>query len=110
MRANLDRPMANKPSVVSHPSRFRRRYEQAVHNQQIFDLERLWYSVEDDTSSFARHLVQLIERLGDKYEVEELIAKYKFTGHSDLTVDEAIAIKQELVQIDELLEQLEQGS
>ena len=103
-QAYLKQAQYNQP-----PPRFRQRYEQAVHDQQIFDLERLWYSVEDDTSSFARHLVQLIERLGEQYEVEELIAKYKFTGRSALTIDEAIAVKQELLQIDELLEQLEQA-
>ena len=32
------------------------------------------------SSPFARQLVQLVDRLGDKYQVDELAAKYEFTG------------------------------
>ena len=91
------------------PARFRSRYDQAVRDQQIYDLERLWYSVEDDASLFARQLVQLIERLGEKYEIEELISKYDFSGRTEMSVEQALAIKQELEQIDELLKQLEEA-
>ena len=44
-----------------------------------------------------------------KYQVEELAAKYNFTGHTSLTVPEALAIKEELEKIDELLKQLEEA-
>ncbi|MCH2128818.1 MAG: VWA domain-containing protein [Pirellulaceae bacterium] len=91
------------------PSKFRNLFNQAVREQQIYDLERLWYAVDDDTAPFARRLVQLIERLGEKYEIEELVSKYQFQGHTGLTVEQALAVKQELEQIDELLKQLEEA-
>ncbi len=91
------------------PPKLRRRYEQAVEDEQVYDFERLWYDVDDERSPFARQLVQLIETLGDKYQVDELAAKYEFTGQTPMTVPEAIAIKQELEKIDELLKQLEKA-
>ena len=56
-----------------------------------------------------RALVGVIERLGDKYQVDELAAKYEFTGHEAMTVPQALAIKEELEKIDELLKQLEEA-
>ncbi|MCA9125390.1 MAG: hypothetical protein KDB11_34725, partial [Planctomycetales bacterium] len=52
----------------------------------------------------------MMERLGEKYEVEELAAKYTFTGRESMTVPQALAIKEELEKIDELLKQLEEAS
>ena len=63
--------------------------------------------VGDDTSKFAREVVQLIERLGEKYQIDELASKYAFTGREPLTVPEALAIKEELDKIEELIKQLE---
>jgi uncharacterized protein with von Willebrand factor type A (vWA) domain len=94
---------------VQPPPKLRRRYEQAVEDEQVYDFERLWYDVDDERSPFARQLVQLIETLGDKYQVDELAAKYVFTGQTPMTVPEAIAIKQELEKIDELLKQLQEA-
>ena len=51
----------------------------------------------------------VIERLGDKYQVDELAAKYEFTGHEAMTVPQALAVKEELEKIDELLKQLEEA-
>ena len=48
--------------------------------------------------------MQLIDRLGDKYQVDELAAKYEFTGRTPMTVPKAIEIKQELEEIDRLLQ------
>jgi uncharacterized protein with von Willebrand factor type A (vWA) domain len=50
-----------------------------------------------------------MERLGEKYEVDELAAKYNFVGREPMTVPQALAIKEELERIDELLKQLEQA-
>ncbi len=75
----------------------------------MYLLERLWYAVGDDQSPFARQLLQLMERLGEKYEVEELAARYTFSGSTPLTVPQAIAVKEELEQIDQLLQQLQQA-
>ena len=61
-------------------------------------------------SPFARQLVQLIDRLGDKYQVDELAAKYEFTGRTAMTIPEALEIKEELEKIDGLLKQLEEAA
>ena len=53
--------------------------------------------------------MQLIERLGDKYQVDELAAKYEFTGREAMTVPQALEVKEELEKIDELLKQLEEA-
>ena len=94
---------------LAPPKRLRARYELAYREEQIYQLERLWYAVGDDHSPFARGLVRLIEALGAKYQVDELAAKYEFTGRTGLTVPEALAVKQELEKIDELLKQLEEA-
>ena len=85
------------------------RFRDAVQQEQLYELERLWYALGEERSPFARQLVQLIDRLGDKYQVDELAAKYAFTGRESLTVDQALEIKAELEQIDELLKQLEEA-
>ncbi len=57
-----------------------------------------------------RQLVKLVDRLGDKYEIDELAAKYEFTGRVSMTVPQAIEIKEELETIDRLLKQLEEAA
>ncbi|MEM9658000.1 MAG: hypothetical protein AAF961_06530, partial [Planctomycetota bacterium] len=91
------------------PRKFRERFDRAVSTQQLRDLERLWYAVGDDQSPLARQLVALIESLGDKYQVEELAAKYAFTGREPMTVPKALEVKEELERIDELIKQLEEA-
>ena len=91
------------------PSELRERYEQVLDDEQLYDLERLWYAARDDSSPFARGLVQLMDQLGNLYEVDELAAKYVFSGTTPLTVPEALAVKEELEKIDELLKQLEEA-
>jgi hypothetical protein len=54
-------------------------------------------------------MVGLIEALGDKYQVSELVAKYEFIGQTPLTIAEALRVKAELEKIDELLKQLEEA-
>ena len=92
------------------PLKLEVRFRQAVKEEQLYDIERLWYRVDDEQSPFARQLVQLIDRLGDKYQVDELAAKYEFTGRTPMTVPKAIEIKQELEEIDRLLQQLEEAA
>ncbi len=91
------------------PKKFRQAFYRAVKAEQIRDLERLWYAAGDDQSSWAGALVNAIERLGEKYEVDILAAKYEFTGHEAMTVPQALAVKEELEKIDELLKQLEEA-
>ena len=57
-----------------------------------------------------RSWCSLSARLGDKYQVDELAGKYEFTGHTPLTVPEALEVKEELETIDQLLKQLEEAA
>ncbi|HEX6961022.1 MAG TPA: hypothetical protein VF175_04095 [Lacipirellula sp.] len=94
---------------IRAPKPLRDRYQRAVSTEQLRDLERLWYAAGDDNSPFARELMKLIETLGDKYEVDELAAKYEFTGRESMTIPQAIQVKEELERIDELIRQLEEA-
>src|SRR5206468_11930935 len=85
------------------------RFAEAVKEEQLHELEELWYKAERESSKFARQLLQLVERLGEKYQVDELVSKYDFSGRTPLTVPEALEIKQELEAIDRLLKQLEEA-
>ncbi len=91
------------------PKDAKQRLHRAIEEEQIYDLERLWYAQDDERSPFSRGLVQLMESLGEKYQVEELIAKYDFTGRTPLTVSQALEVKEELAKIDELIKQLEEA-
>ncbi len=94
---------------LNPPQPLKKQFRQSVVREQLFELERLWYAVGDDRSVFARGLVLLIQSLGNKYLVEELAAKYEFSGTNPMTVPEALKVKEELERIDELLKQLEQA-
>lgn len=109
VRKRAHRAFHNQAAEVQPPKQFCDRFVMAVETEQLRDLERLWYATGDDRSPFAAALVGLIERLGDKYQVDELAAKYEFTGHEPMSVPQALAIKEELEQIDELLAQLEEA-
>src|SRR5262249_37874222 len=62
------------------PAKLAKDFTDAVREEQLYDLERLWYRAGDERSDFARRLLQLTERLGEKYQVDELASKYEFTG------------------------------
>jgi len=91
------------------PDNLRKAYKEAVESEQLIDLEEIWYQAGDDSSPFARHVVNLMERLGDKYQVDELAAKYNFTGRESMTIPQALEIKEELERIDELLRQVDEA-
>jgi uncharacterized protein with von Willebrand factor type A (vWA) domain len=92
------------------PRNLEKRYQRAAAEEQLHELERLWYHTGDDRGQFARQLVELVARLGDKYQVDELAAKYAFTGRTRLTIPQALEIKEELETIDRLLKQLEEAA
>ena len=108
-RRRAKKEFASQAQSVSPPRRYRQAFRQAVQQEQIRDLERLWYAAGDDQSPFARALVNLIESLGAKYEVELLAANYEFTGREAMTVPQALEVKEELERIDELIKQLEEA-
>ena len=94
---------------VQPPKTMQKAFHEAYRGEQLFQLERLWYRAGDDRSQFARQLVQLVHQLGEKYQVDEMAAKYPFTGRTQLTIPKALEIKEELEMIDRLLKQLEQA-
>jgi uncharacterized protein with von Willebrand factor type A (vWA) domain len=91
------------------PERLRKAYKEAIESEQLIDLEEIWYQAGDDSSPFAQHVMSVMERLGDKYQVDELAAKYNFTGRESMTIPQALEIKEELERIDELLKQVDQA-
>ncbi len=95
---------------ITPPKPLRKQFDRAVEDQQIRELERVWYQHGNDRSPFARQLIQLIDRLGDKYQVDELAGKYEFSGNTPLTVADALRVKEELETIDRLLQQLEEAA
>jgi uncharacterized protein with von Willebrand factor type A (vWA) domain len=99
----------NQAESMRPPSNIAKRFQQAVREEQLHDLEQLWYRAGDERGKFARQLLQLVERLGEKYQVDELASKYEFTGRTPMDVPRALEVKQELEAIDRLLKQLEEA-
>jgi uncharacterized protein with von Willebrand factor type A (vWA) domain len=85
------------------------RYRRAVKEEQLADLENLYFRVGNDRDPFAVGLVLVSSLLGEKYQVDELAAKYEFTGREKMTVPKALEVKEELETIDKLLKQLEEA-
>jgi uncharacterized protein with von Willebrand factor type A (vWA) domain len=94
---------------IRPPAKLAKDFHEAVRDEQLYDLERLWYRAGDERSDLARQLLRLSERLGEKYQIDELASKYTFTGRQSLTVPQALEIKKELEEIDKLLEQLKEA-
>src|SRR5204862_3750187 len=53
---------------VKPPGKLRKDFDRAVKDEQLADLESLYFRAGDDSSPFAQALVPLVERLGDKYQ------------------------------------------
>ena len=96
--------------TIKPPRRLRDRYREAFEQEQLRDMERLWYRVGNERAKFARAIVQLVDRLGDKYQVDELAARYEFTGRTAMSVPRALEVKEELDTIERLLEQLNEAA
>lgn len=101
------RAYEQQASVTHPPKEHADAFRRAFKDEQLRELERLWYRAGGERSKFARELLKLVEKLGEKYQVDELAGKYEFTGREPLGIDDAIAIKEELETIDRLLKQLE---
>lgn len=104
-----ERAYRDSAQRVKPPSKLRKDFDRAVKDEQLADLESLYFRAGDDSSPFAQALVPLVERLGDKYQVDELAAKYEFTGREKMSVPTALEVKDELETIDKLLKQLEEA-
>ena len=91
------------------PGKIAKDFHKAVHDEQLHELESLWYRAGGDNSPFARQLMRLVGTLAEKYQIDELAAKYEFTGHTPMSIPRALEIKEELETIDRLLKQLEEA-
>ena len=96
-------------SKIEPPAKLQSRFRRAVEEEQLRELEMLWYAAGDERSRFARQLLALVESLGQKYQIDELAARYEFTGRTPLSIEEALAVKEELEKIEQLLKQLEEA-
>jgi uncharacterized protein with von Willebrand factor type A (vWA) domain len=94
---------------LTPPNKLAKDYDRAVRQEQLADLENLYFRAGRDTDPFARGLVGVVDRLGDKYQVDELAAKYEFTGREKMDIPKALEVKHELEEIDRLLKQIEQA-
>jgi uncharacterized protein with von Willebrand factor type A (vWA) domain len=101
-----DQTFRDEAAEVSPPREHMAEFQRAVRQEQIADLERLWYRQKREGSPFAKELLSLMETLGIKYQVDELASKYAFSGKTELSPEEALEVKAELEAIDKLLEQL----
>jgi uncharacterized protein with von Willebrand factor type A (vWA) domain len=92
------------------PAKLKGLYDRAIRQSQIYLLEQIWYQADRSDPEFAQGVLKTMEALGDRYQIDELISKYTFTGRQKVGIPEAIEIKKELEQIDELLKQLEEAA
>jgi len=109
-QAAADRAYKERARAARPPKALRDEFKKLIDAEQIRELEKLWYKVNDDTSDFAGDLTMVIDGLGNKYQIEKLASAYHFRGREKMTVDEALAVKEELETIDELIEQLREAA
>ncbi len=95
---------------IQVPKSLRGAFERSFADEQLRELEHLWYRAGGERSKAATELLKLIERLADKYQVDRLAARYDFTGREALSIPQALAVKEELETIDRLLAQLEEAA
>ncbi len=92
------------------PAKLKGDFHKAVHSKQIYLLEQVWYRSDRESPDFAAMVLHVMEALGDKYNIDDLVSKYAFTGHERMDIPKALEIKKELEKIDELLEQLKEAA
>ncbi len=108
-RTRARREFHQAAARASPPATHREAFERAVREEQLRRLERLWYAQQNEQSRFAADLVKLSDQLGTTYQLDELVTKWTFTGREKLSIDAALAVKEELEEIERLLKQLEEA-
>jgi uncharacterized protein with von Willebrand factor type A (vWA) domain len=94
---------------LTPPPKLAEKYRKAAKEEQLYELESLYFRVGNDRDPFAVGLVLVVGLLGEKYQVDELAAKYDFTGREPMDVPKALEVKEELEAIDKLLKQIEEA-
>ena len=108
-RTRARREFHQAAARASPPATHREAFERAVREEQLRRLERLWYAQQNEQSRFAADLVKLSDQLGTTYQLDELVTKWTFTGREKLSIAAALAVKEELEEIERLLKQLEEA-
>ena len=104
-----ERRVRGAAKEITPPKKYREVFERAVREEQLAELEDLWYLTGGEKSPMNEQLLGLMQRLGDKYQVEELDSKYAFIGTQATDTPGALQLKEELEAIDKLLEQLREA-
>jgi uncharacterized protein with von Willebrand factor type A (vWA) domain len=95
-------------NAVKPPKNIEKEFREAVKEEQLYELENLYYRAGRENRDFTSKLPGLVQALGDKYQIDEMAGKYEFTGSQSMTIPKALEIKAELDELDKLLEQLDQ--
>ena len=109
VRAKARRRFRDLAQRARPPAMHRDGFAKAVREEQLRQLERLWYAQDDDQSPFASQLAGLVDALGEVYLVDELASRWTFTGRTKLAVPEALEVKEQLEEIEDLLRQVEEA-
>lgn len=103
------RHVAMRASEAPREGKLGEKLQRAARQRQLRSLRGLWYEAERRDRSAAAAILRVMESIGEQFEVEELDAKYDFTGRTPMDVPKALEVKEELETIDRLLEQLEEA-
>src|ERR1700676_774657 len=79
VEAEAHRNFHDPAAQVKPPAKIARQFQEAVREEQLHDLEQLWYRSGDEHGAFALQLLQPAERLGEKYQVDALGSKSEYT-------------------------------
>lgn len=110
VQKQAERAFHDAAHEIRPPKELRKPFAKAVADEQLRELERLWYLSGDERSPFALELLRLVDKLGDKYQIDQMAAKYEFTGRKVPSIEQALEIKEELETIDRLLKELEEAA
>ncbi len=110
VRKKSRKVLSKASKQVQVPKKLEPLLKRAIAQEQPYLLERLWYVIGDDTSVGAASILDVMERMKDKHNIEELASNYDFTGIESLTIPKALEVKEELEKIDQLLKQLEEAA
>lgn len=109
VRREAERVYQDAVERARPPKGVEKAFAAATRSRQVVELERLWYRL-DGKSDFAGEVLSLMTRLGEQFEVEQLAARYAFTGKRAMDVATAIEVKEELETIDRLIQQLKEAA
>ncbi len=93
------------------PGKLARPFHEAVRDEQLHDLEQLWYRAGDERGQFARQLLAPDANASAR-NTRSMSWRPSTNSPADtpMTVPEALEIKEELETIDKLLKQLEEAA